>query len=123
MIRRPPRSTRTDTLFPYTTLFRSEDFLPQAVAVDVVDGKGEVDIALPSGAIADATLEAREATPEELIAANLDPTDSANRRIIRFETPFAVQLSPGSEPQAVAFSGRVDDPGIPAPLRPARPRP
>src|SRR3546814_7435657 len=25
MIRRPPRSTRTDTLFPYTTLFRSEN--------------------------------------------------------------------------------------------------
>src|SRR3546814_11987329 len=31
MIRRPPRSTRTDTLFPYTTLFRS---VPQA------DGQG-----------------------------------------------------------------------------------
>src|SRR3546814_1799222 len=34
MIRRPPRSTRTDTLFPYTTLFRSrgperEQSLPQ----------------------------------------------------------------------------------------------
>src|SRR3546814_7028137 len=27
MIRRPPRSTRTDTLFPYTTLFRSEPSL------------------------------------------------------------------------------------------------
>src|SRR3546814_7452060 len=27
MIRRPPRSTRTDTLFPYTTLFRSIGFL------------------------------------------------------------------------------------------------
>src|SRR3546814_19387973 len=26
MIRRPPRSTRTDTLFPYTTLFRSSRF-------------------------------------------------------------------------------------------------
>src|SRR3546814_6317881 len=26
MIRRPPRSTRTDTLFPYTTLFRSRVF-------------------------------------------------------------------------------------------------
>src|SRR3546814_4607169 len=26
MIRRPPRSTRTDTLFPYTTLFRSRKF-------------------------------------------------------------------------------------------------
>src|SRR3546814_9103522 len=28
MIRRPPRSTRTDTLFPYTTLFRSVHPLP-----------------------------------------------------------------------------------------------
>src|SRR3546814_12497626 len=28
MIRRPPRSTRTDTLFPYTTLFRSGQRLP-----------------------------------------------------------------------------------------------
>src|SRR3546814_3967828 len=27
MIRRPPRSTRTDTLFPYTTLFRSNWFV------------------------------------------------------------------------------------------------
>src|SRR3546814_18195897 len=26
LIRRPPRSTRTDTLFPYTTLFRSDAF-------------------------------------------------------------------------------------------------
>src|SRR3546814_8742767 len=28
MIRRPPRSTRTDTLFPYTTLFRSRGAAP-----------------------------------------------------------------------------------------------
>src|SRR3546814_17296267 len=35
MIRRPPRSTRTDTLFPYTTLFRSLAFLaPLAVPND-----------------------------------------------------------------------------------------
>src|SRR3546814_9671585 len=39
MIRRPPRSTRTDTLFPYTTLFRSgrtpaEDALRQGTARD-----------------------------------------------------------------------------------------
>src|SRR3546814_3742690 len=34
MIRRPPRSTRTDTLFPYTTLFRSRqyDHRPRRVA-------------------------------------------------------------------------------------------
>src|SRR3546814_4775049 len=40
MIRRPPRSTRTDTLFPYTTLFRSDgvedDVVP--VALDDVSG-------------------------------------------------------------------------------------
>src|SRR3546814_12312391 len=30
MSRRPPRSTRTDTLFPYTTLFRSALFAPIA---------------------------------------------------------------------------------------------
>src|SRR3546814_14922804 len=32
MIRRPPRSTRTDTLFPYTTLFRSLPIRPGAIA-------------------------------------------------------------------------------------------
>src|SRR3546814_3426799 len=52
MIRRPPRSTRTDTLFPYTTLFRShrclagavgpddgEDFIALHVEFDLVDRK------------------------------------------------------------------------------------
>src|SRR3546814_9787325 len=43
MIRRPPRSTRTDTLFPYTTLFRSVGgqqaglFLPE---VEELPGQG-----------------------------------------------------------------------------------
>src|SRR3546814_10167482 len=34
MIRRPPRSTRTDTLFPYTTLFRSHR-VPALLVTDV----------------------------------------------------------------------------------------
>src|SRR3546814_8080575 len=34
MIRRPPRSTRTDTLFPYTTLFRSTNVARQLVAFE-----------------------------------------------------------------------------------------
>src|SRR3546814_10200811 len=34
MIRRPPRSTRTDTLFPYTTLFRSLRPSPISPTVD-----------------------------------------------------------------------------------------
>src|SRR3546814_770194 len=33
MIRRPPRSTRTDTLFPYTTLFRSRGQVPDTHAI------------------------------------------------------------------------------------------
>src|SRR3546814_20336231 len=37
IIRRPPRSTRTDTLFPYTTLFRS---VGSGLAIDVLDGPG-----------------------------------------------------------------------------------
>src|SRR3546814_9311006 len=37
MIRRPPRSTRTDTLFPYTTLFRS---LEKATEAKVIDRTG-----------------------------------------------------------------------------------
>src|SRR3546814_15447921 len=35
MIRRPPRSTRTDTLFPYTTLFRSTTVSARRTAVTV----------------------------------------------------------------------------------------
>src|SRR3546814_1473984 len=35
MIRRPPRSTRTDTLFPYTTLFRSGQILAD-LGADVI---------------------------------------------------------------------------------------
>src|SRR3546814_14024404 len=43
MIRRPPRSTRTDTLFPYTTLFRSKRVVDYNVRVQVKsDGSGVV---------------------------------------------------------------------------------
>src|SRR3546814_8576661 len=37
MRRRPPRSTRTDTLFPYTTLFRSVQAGAKVMAMTVVD--------------------------------------------------------------------------------------
>src|SRR3546814_12457442 len=42
MILRPPRSTRTDTLFPYTTLFRSRlsTAVKQAVVVENLAGAG-----------------------------------------------------------------------------------
>src|SRR3546814_6230418 len=40
MIRRPPRSTRTDTLFPYTTLFRSGRINATQAEVDVFRAQG-----------------------------------------------------------------------------------
>src|SRR3546814_1358424 len=45
MIRRPPRSTRTDTLFPYTTLFRSRI----AVTVGTKTGYAAFDPSASSG--------------------------------------------------------------------------
>src|SRR3546814_11911147 len=44
MIRRPPRSTRTDTRFPYTTLFRSEGkYMGQPVFAPKGEATGEED--------------------------------------------------------------------------------
>src|SRR3546814_13453657 len=39
MIRRTPRSTRTDTLFPYTTLFRSDEQIEEKVLSELRDGE------------------------------------------------------------------------------------
>src|SRR3546814_9905021 len=43
MIRHPPRSTRTDTLFPYTTLFRSYPNSLVGQIGDALNGRGGVD--------------------------------------------------------------------------------
>src|SRR3546814_11830761 len=40
MIRRPPRSTRTDILFPYTTLFRSQHVVAAAIAQRFDENRG-----------------------------------------------------------------------------------
>src|SRR3546814_9695005 len=87
MIRRPPRSTRTDTLFPYTTLFRSlfvhgdglkgvTGWLTRGIRVDRERGREglsaigrtrETDIALPFPALvrpADVDLRSEEHTSE-----------------------------------------------------------
>src|SRR3546814_17916003 len=46
MIRRPPRSTRTDTLFPYTTLFRSRHGQIRECFADAVEQRRERPAAL-----------------------------------------------------------------------------
>src|SRR3546814_1825991 len=49
MIRRPPRSTRTDTLFPYTTLFRSlcEEKRGRQVGISYLGSQVQVSYELP----------------------------------------------------------------------------
>src|SRR3546814_20952286 len=49
MIRRPPRSTRTDTLFPYTTLFRS-DFTFVSIFIARLDLDGDFHVSAEAGA-------------------------------------------------------------------------
>src|SRR3546814_13669491 len=47
MIRRPPRSTRTDTLFPYTTLFRSGIWKAGRTLFDLGPTDREVSLLIP----------------------------------------------------------------------------
>src|SRR3546814_5238200 len=63
MIRRPPRSTRTDTLFPYTTLFRSHDrgggeAMAQVVDADIGQGAAPPECRPPVVVKADRSLAA-----------------------------------------------------------------
>src|SRR3546814_19750908 len=85
MIRRPPRSTRTDTLFPYTTLFRSR-------SADSFGREGDRQAAeLKLGVIRSAPAELLQA-----IAATLRPS-------------FAIELveNSDSELRAALSSGRI----------------
>src|SRR3546814_8616669 len=86
MIRRPPRSTRTDTLFPYTTLFR-------AVKIDYKGGSGK----------AQALVEGTSGVPCR-IAANADLTPWLWRASVRgrapginFRTTSPARIIPGTD--------------------------
>src|SRR3546814_4067828 len=48
MIRRPPRSTRTDTLFPYTTLFRSPTKSSRAMKPPPIEHQRSASTSLPT---------------------------------------------------------------------------
>src|SRR3546814_5584164 len=61
MIRRPPRSTRTDTLFPYTTLFRSHSSLCAGrrwIAIRVHHAVDPIDVAGDSNVVHNLAVEA-----------------------------------------------------------------
>src|SRR3546814_2960792 len=74
MIRRPPKSTRTDTLFPYTTLFRS---------VEAALGKSHSDFR--TGEILDELPYYGELLSREIPPGTLDPDDDDQTRWGRSE--------------------------------------
>src|SRR3546814_16996955 len=95
MIRRPPRSTRTDTLFPYTTLFRSSSQSHVEDRFDLsrwrVAGNG-ADMIRPDvmqnfvNAFADAGFKAESFTPsyglaEAVLAVTVMPPDRKSTRL------------------------------------------
>src|SRR3546814_17330123 len=57
IIRRPPRSTRTDTLFPYTTLFRSFESLSRTLRVAEVIRRRELDFVSKPGELVESEFE------------------------------------------------------------------
>src|SRR3546814_4259619 len=87
MIRRPPRSTRTDTLFPYATLFRSDR--PAGVVEEHVDPLG-AQLAEPGrhvvGAVVDGAVEAEVVyQPGALLVGAGDPDHPAAEDLGRSE--------------------------------------
>src|SRR3546814_20874640 len=73
MIRRPPRATRTDTLFPYTTLFRSNMFVPE----HVLDAQPPTTIYFDTNLLLEARREAVEALGRHCL-----PTPSGNPLLV-----------------------------------------
>src|SRR3546814_5129036 len=77
MIRRPPRSTLTDTLFPYTTLFRSSLESPISGVLELVPGEPPVLVRVQGRGEANAVIELTLLTepPVTLATDRLSPPD------------------------------------------------
>src|SRR3546814_3907022 len=91
MIRRPPRSTRTDTLFPYTTLFRSDAFETNKLAGEherVAENQAgnEVLLDLAEYSAAEADLEHRR------LDDGPDVHPPSTEQILRRRTPEALRV-------------------------------
>src|SRR3546814_18883405 len=99
MIRRPPRSTRTDTLFPYTTLFRS-----QQADIDLVNGKGTAQVA------------------KALELAGFDgPQDKTLRALLSEVRKIASTVITAPVPVNSARPGKFAIEYVPTPRKPVRP--
>src|SRR3546814_16577674 len=81
MIRRPPRSTRTDTLFPYTTLFRSYISGPQWLGETVLADRDVLAVAGTHGKTTTTSLLAHLLEHASKEQADLAPGRSEERRV------------------------------------------
>src|SRR3546814_20721196 len=93
MIRRPPRSTRTDTLFPYTTLFRYAEFRQFAKAGDRAAG-----VALEAEMAGSETRPARE----EIVSAQGQFALRQNRRQRRHPVQLPILCDEVGGPEMIA---------------------
>src|SRR3546814_21184799 len=107
MIRRPPRSTRTDTLFPYTTLFRSDRDLFLYDTFTLMPFPGEEDVDLNGVAAADVYYAASAAEAfrylpiDEVRRAPLSPGSPAHR--LHFIPGMVEATIPAQAPDPIAM--------------------
>src|SRR3546814_12724648 len=108
MIRRPPRSSRTDTLFPYTSLFRSPDYVlgetdSDAILKHVMAQADEPQA--PAGVAADPLLAAvlPQAEPPTLVAPVL-PELGDDIKIIRNKESISFRINS----EILYSSGKAD---------------
>src|SRR3546814_7287020 len=123
MIRRPTRSTSNDTLFPYTTLFRSREYCIEELLSDCAAYPGANN--------------ARRITVEYVMLKDKNDSDADARELVRlikqYKLPAKVNLIPFnpwpgafyecSSPERIrAFSNIIFEAGISAPVRTPRGR-
>src|SRR3546814_14774539 len=94
MIPRPPRSTRTDTLFPYATLFRSVGFFNEEAAA--VERHRQRDVEPAEVAISDAY-----ATPRRTQFLGVEPVEGR----ILVPHPGGVEKDEGLESEGLCIGG------------------
>src|SRR3546814_20245426 len=73
-IRRPPRSTRTDTLFPYTTLFRSEQERRDRERAEIISAN-EGFVARIDAELAHGEIEVLQSIKDRIVEQAKEPTD------------------------------------------------
>src|SRR3546814_12958930 len=86
MIRRPPNTTLSDTLFPSTTVFRTNTFLLGYVIFDKISGKAEVEVVREADNILQEKIASGELTLPDgvtyVFAGNYEQQERAAKRLL-----------------------------------------